>query len=88
MTCLTCNGEISEEFFLNLSRSVEFKGGRFQCPHCRAEHVRREVGRLPSGEPLYSIRRWGHLATRRHETPVGGPAGSDRRQAPRTKRWR
>ncbi|HXX93960.1 MAG TPA: hypothetical protein VEN81_10015 [Planctomycetota bacterium] len=88
MTCLHCNAELTDDFFLERSRSQEFKGGRFACPLCGAEHIRRLVGQLPSGAPLYSIRLWGHLrGIGRTPLPVG-PLSGDRRLAPRRRRWR
>jgi hypothetical protein len=87
MRCPQCDREIAEAFFSDRSQSCQFKGGRFACPHCAAELVRRQIGRLPSGEALYSVRLWGHLAsTRRKAAATVGEA--DRRERPRAKPWR
>jgi len=88
MKCLECGSKLSSEFFALRTESPEFKGGRFACPHCGAEHLRRLVGHLPSGEPLYSLRLWGHLTAARRSASPGTPKGNDRRQGPRTKPWR
>jgi hypothetical protein len=52
MNCLYCAKEIRVETSTD---------GRFTCPHCSADHARREIGRLASGQPEYTIRLWGHL---------------------------
>lgn len=63
MRCLHCGREIPQSFF------EAAKADRFSCPHCAAEHVRREIGRLPSGEPQYSVRLWGHPTGLRKKKP-------------------
>jgi hypothetical protein len=88
MKCLSCSEEISEAFFAERSRSEEFKGGRFACLHCGAEHIRRWIGQLSSGEPLHTFRLWGHLASVRHKPTSGGMEGMERRGIPRLKRRR
>jgi hypothetical protein len=88
MKCLRCSREISDDFFACREQSPEFKGGRFACPHCLAEHLRREVGKLPSGEPLLGFRLWGHLAATRQSPIPEKPQASERRKLPRLKRWR
>jgi hypothetical protein len=88
MNCLSCGANISESFLRQKSRTEEFKGGRFACPHCGAEHVCRQVGQLPSGEPLYDFRLWGHLSSvKRSPSPATAPGG-ERRRTPRAKPWR
>jgi len=87
MNCLHCGREIPDSFFSRLGGSPEFKGGRFACPHCGAEHVRRTEGTLPSGAPLHTFRLWGHPTTvRRQARPAA--VGTERRQRARNKRWR
>jgi hypothetical protein len=83
MRCLDCHTDIPEDFFLQLSRSVQFKGGRFACPQCGAEHVRREVGQLSSGRPVYTFRLWGHQATQVRRAPSGRSDDTERRRSPR-----
>jgi DNA-directed RNA polymerase subunit RPC12/RpoP len=87
MNCLRCGREISDSFFTLLNQSPEFKGGRFACPHCGAEHLRREVGTLPTGAPLFTVRLWGHLRAPR-EPVSASVAGKDRRKAARSRSWR
>lgn len=87
MNCLHCGKEISDSFFEKLSRSHEFKGGRFACPDCGADHVRRNEGKLPSGAPLYTYRLWGHVSLMRRN-PSPPDAGAERRKSARSKRWR
>jgi DNA-directed RNA polymerase subunit RPC12/RpoP len=60
MYCLHCSREIPKDFFEQWDQTKAAKKGLFRCPHCAADHVRREIGRLASGEPEYSIRLWGH----------------------------
>jgi len=60
MHCLHCAKEIAETFFEALSLSPRARDGRFRCPHCSADHVRREIGRLASGQVEYTVRLWGH----------------------------
>lgn len=60
MKCLDCGKEIPESFFASWQTSPQAKSGRFNCPHCEADHVRREIGRTPEGKRLYSVRLWGH----------------------------
>ncbi|HVE41189.1 MAG TPA: hypothetical protein VNM14_14945 [Planctomycetota bacterium] len=87
MNCLGCGREISDTFFALRRQSPEFNGGRFACPHCGAEQLRRPVGTLPSGEPLYDIRRWGHPRAPRESVATAAP-GTDRRKSARRKSWR
>lgn len=69
MNCLFCNLEIPPAAIPTEPKTKGADSGRFSCPHCNAEHVHRRVGDLPSGEPLYSTRLWGHLrSTRRKAT--------------------
>jgi hypothetical protein len=70
MHCLLCNQELPESFLEEWARSAQASSGRFSCPHCAADHVRREIGRTPLGKPQYSVRLWGHLSEirRRKET--------------------
>lgn len=60
MKCLHCGQEIPERFFQELENTQAAKTGRFNCPHCAADHVRRKIGLLPSGQPEYTMRLWGH----------------------------
>ncbi|HVR84254.1 MAG TPA: hypothetical protein VMU54_08085 [Planctomycetota bacterium] len=83
MKCLSCGRALSDAFFTDLAKSVEFKGGRFACPHCGAEHIRRKIGELPSGAPLYTLRLWGHPLAKRRQPPSPGKEGKDRRKHPR-----
>lgn len=69
MKCLHCTVEIPESFFVEWGRTKESENGRFQCPHCRADHVRRTAGHLPNGEPLWNFRLWGHLTRMRKKPP-------------------
>jgi DNA-directed RNA polymerase subunit RPC12/RpoP len=69
MKCLHCGDEIPETIFADWEKSEGSKDGRFNCPHCNADHVRRQVGTLPTGEPLYSCRLWGHLTRMRKKPP-------------------
>jgi hypothetical protein len=86
MKCMNCGAEIPEEFFAQKSQSTQFRGGRFACPHCGVEHLRRQVGQLHSGEPMYSFRLWGHLITvGKH---VVSAEGVERRQVERHRPWR
>ena len=89
MNCLHCAREIPVAFFDSRTESPEFKGGRFSCPHCGAEHIRRNVGKLPNGEPLHNFRLWGHLKMQERERPAS-PATppSERRKRTRHKSWR
>jgi len=87
MKCLRCGRGISQSFFDLLQQSPEFKGGRFSCPHCGAEHLRRPAGTLPSGEPLFTFRLWGHLRAPRESVSAAAP-GKDRRKSARGKSWR
>lgn len=86
MKCLQCGVEIPEAFFTQRNQSESIKGGRFACPQCGAEHVRRVIGQDPSGAPLFSVRLWGHLKAAKRK-PVAVQA-AERRQTPRAKRWR
>jgi hypothetical protein len=65
MKCLECPNNIPDSFFAAWADSPQAKSGRFDCPHCGAHHVRREIGRTPEGKPLYSVRIWGHPTTTR-----------------------
>jgi len=85
LKCLACGKSIPDAFFKERSTSVEFKGGRFACPHCGAEHVRRSIGHLPSGEPLYTFRLWGHPLAKKQASPSPKKEGSDRRKQARVK---
>lgn len=67
MTCLHCQEELPASLFDDGRIGEGLSVGRFSCPSCHAEHVRREVGRLSSGAPLYSIRLWGHLSSNRRQ---------------------
>jgi hypothetical protein len=87
MKCLSCDREFPEPSIEQENSADELKGGRFACPQCGAEHIRRQVGELPSGKPLYDIRLWGHLTAKRKPTPPGSK-GTERRKSPRPKRWR
>jgi len=71
MRCLHCDRELSEAFFEEWSRTPAAASGHFFCPHCSAEHVRREVGRAPSGKPQHSVRLWGHLSEIRRRKNKG-----------------
>jgi len=88
MNCLRCNRQISDTFFSARDESPEFKGGRFACPHCGAEHLRRNVGTLASGEPLFSFRLWGHLRVQQKALSSEKAPGTDRRKSARSKSWR
>ncbi|HZE98071.1 MAG TPA: hypothetical protein VE981_13660 [Planctomycetota bacterium] len=87
MNCLSCNVEIPDSLFAEWEKTEQFKGGRFSCPTCSAEHVRREIGKTPTGEPLYTFRLWGHLTSVRRQ-PVPAAAGDERRHGRRPKSWR
>jgi len=65
MRCLHCGREIPETFFESWSATPEAKSGRFRCPSCDAEHVRREIDPLPSGKRQFTFRLWGHLTANR-----------------------
>ena len=69
MKCQHCNTEIPESFFEAWQKTPAAKSGRFACPHCSAEHVRREIGKTPEGKSLYSIRLWGHPTTTKRKKP-------------------
>jgi len=73
MKCLDCGQEIPDEFFTAWEQSPQAKSGRFTCPHCRADHVRRDIGKTPEGKPLFSIRLWGHPTSTRRKKPEAGP---------------
>lgn len=88
MECMSCGQSISESFFDEKNGTEQFKGGRFGCPHCGAEHVRRDIGRLPSGKPLYTVRLWGHLTTVKKQPVPAGEVGGDRRGRSRSRPWR
>ena len=79
MRCLNCQEPLPELPDVDKSKPVSANSGHFACPHCKANHVRREVGRLPSGEPLYSVRLWGHLTAARRKSDSSrlpeGPSG-------------
>jgi len=87
MKCLACGKIIPDSFFVGESKTEQFKGGRFACPHCGAEHVRRLIGTLPSGGPLYTYRLWGHPASGKR-IPPASPKAPERRKSSRPKRWR
>lgn len=70
MRCLHCGKEIPDAFFTDWGKTVESKSGHFNCPHCNADHVRRQAGQLPNGKPLYTIRLWGHLTRMRPKPPT------------------
>jgi len=65
MRCLLCGREIPSTFFDAWSGTEEAKSGRFHCPFCDAEHLRREIAPLPSGKPQFTVRLWGHLTAQR-----------------------
>jgi hypothetical protein len=71
MKCLHCGEMIPDAFFEAWKKSAAAKSGRFNCPHCTADHARREIGRLPSGEMQYSVRLWGHLTEIRRKKKEG-----------------
>ena len=68
MNCLNCQAPLPESAFPKEQLDLNVKKDRFACPHCRAEHVRRRIGTLPSGEPLFSLRLWGHLTSMRRKS--------------------
>lgn len=65
MKCLDCTKDIPDSFIAEWQKSPQAKSGRFACPSCGVEHVRREIGHTPEGKPLYSVRLWGHPTTSR-----------------------
>ncbi len=67
MRCQECGGEIGDAFFAAWEKTAQAKNGRFECPSCRADHVRRGIGTSPEGKPLYSIRLWGHPTTKKRK---------------------
>ena len=67
MNCLNCQGPLPEAAFPKEQSSLNVKKDRFACPHCGAELVRRRIGTLSSGEPLFSLRLWGHLTSLRRK---------------------
>lgn len=74
MTCLECSKELPASLFEKGEKPPPSKSGRFACPSCGAEHVRREIGSTPDGKPLYSLRLWGHPSSRRKKKEDrGGP---------------
>lgn len=42
--------------------ATQSQSGRFNCPSCRADHVRRELVKTPGGRSSYSFRLRGHPA--------------------------
>lgn len=74
MRCLHCDGEITKQFLAEWEASEAAKGDRFLCPHCNAEHVRREIAPLPSGKRQFTYRLWGHLTAirKKKEKPDNG----------------
>lgn len=70
--CLHCNEDIADDFLAAWDKSAQAKSGRFTCPHCSADHVRREIGRTPEGKPLYTFRLWGHPTSSRRKKPDPG----------------
>jgi hypothetical protein len=60
MDCLHCAKEIPDAFMAAWEATPQSKSGRFNCPACGADHVRRDIGRTPNGKPLYTFRLWGH----------------------------
>jgi transposase-like protein len=71
MRCLHCDKEFPASFLEEWERSDAARSGHFSCPHCAADHVRREIGRSPAGRPEYSIRLWGHLSENRRRKDAG-----------------
>ncbi len=67
VTCLECGKVLPDDFFEAWQKSPEAKSGRFTCPGCGADHVRREIGRTPEGKPLFNVRLWGHPTTRKRK---------------------
>jgi predicted RNA-binding Zn-ribbon protein involved in translation (DUF1610 family) len=59
MNCLNCQDPLPEDHFREAPPEAVARQGPFSCPHCGANHIRRKVGSLPSGKPLYSLRLWG-----------------------------
>src|SRR5262245_53947115 len=70
MRCLHCDKEITAAFISEWEVTEAAGNGRFRCPHCDAEHIRREIAPLPSGERQFTFRLWGHLANRRKKPPT------------------
>lgn len=69
MPCLQCGLEIPAAFFLAWESTEARRHGRFACPHCSAEHVRRPAGRRADGASDYTVRLWGHpTGTRRQRS--------------------
>jgi hypothetical protein len=76
MRCLCCSREIPAAFLVAWSASAEAKSGRFGCPRCDADHVRREIAPLPSGQRQFAYPLWGHLtAIRQKEAKDAGGWG-------------
>jgi hypothetical protein len=80
MRCLHCTLDIPATFLEDWAKSREAEsGGRFRCPHCNADHVRREIDPLPSGERQFTYRLWGHLKSFRKKKQGGSGSSDDRR---------
>jgi hypothetical protein len=62
MKCLHCSQLLPDAVSVEWNQGAKSRNVQFRCPHCDAEHVRQQVGTLPSGEALYSHRLWGHLS--------------------------
>jgi len=71
MTCLQCGKPLTDDFFALWERSPLAKSGRFNCPSCGADHVRRDIGRTPEGKRLFSVRLWGHPTSGRKKKKDG-----------------
>jgi DNA-directed RNA polymerase subunit RPC12/RpoP len=73
MKCQHCSEEIGDDFFAAWDKNPRSKSGRFRCPHCSADYVRREIGKTPEGKPLYTFRLWGHpTSSRQKKKPDSG----------------
>lgn len=73
MRCLHCGREFPAGFFQEWEQTSAARTGRFRCPHCQAEHVRRLIGHHPSGHEEYSVRLWGHPTGYRRRTDLQSP---------------
>ena len=65
MNCLHCSFEIPDGFFAAWELTPQATSGRFMCPSCAADHVRREIGTTREGKALFTVRLWGHPTTTR-----------------------
>jgi len=74
MNCLHCGQALPEAVLTAWERAPQAKSGRFACPSCGADHVRRAIGKTPEGKPLFTLRLWGHpTTTRKRKDDRGRP---------------